>query len=105
MQDAITVEDYKYKSYDFQSSIWRNLIRTSTVWLTDSLMNTAQMLLKKVNPAMQGKGFKALYVASLMLSKGSLFRFSTMGMGIGSLTSEKSEKGPGSTSVYFLSLM
>ena len=63
-QDAITVEDYKLKEPLQLQKVWlpelnllksdQDILLNPTAWVTDSLMDAAQMLLKKVNPAMQG---------------------------------------------------
>ena len=63
-QDAITVEDYKLKQPLQLQKLWlpelhlaksdQDILLNPTAWLTDSLIDAAQMLLMKVNPAMQG---------------------------------------------------
>ena len=63
-QDAITVEDYKLKQPLQLQKLWlpelnlaksdQDILLNPTAWMTDSLMDAAQLLLKKVNPAMQG---------------------------------------------------
>ena len=63
-QDTITVEDYKLKEPIQSLKLWlpelnlaksdRDILLNPTAWLTDSLIDAAQTLLKKANPAMQG---------------------------------------------------
>ena len=63
-QDAITVEDYKLKEPIQSQKLWLpelnlaksdwDILLNPTAWLTDSLIDAAQTLLKKANPAMQG---------------------------------------------------
>ena len=62
--DVITVEDYKMKNPAESQKIWipelclaksdRDIMLNPTAWLTDSIINAAQTLLKKANPLMSG---------------------------------------------------
>ena len=61
-QDAITVEYYKLKQQLQLQKLWlpelnlaisdQDILLNLTAWLTDSLLDAAQILLMKVNPAM-----------------------------------------------------
>ena len=63
-QDAIDVEDYKLETPVQSRKLWiselnleqsdRDILLNPTSWLTDPLMDAAQTLLKKANPAMPG---------------------------------------------------
>jgi len=63
-QDAITVEDYKLKEPIQLLKLWlpelnlaksdQDILLNPAAWLADSLIDAAQTLLKKANPAMQG---------------------------------------------------